>query len=130
MREIKFRSWDGDTMEYDICVGRHSKDSSDCPNNTVVIIDDGDCWFPHDPSYIGIMQYTGMKDKNSREIYEGDMIKFDDFYIGDHREPGGTAEVKYVDDGYGLYISDDYVCCIWDAVKNYNAEIVGNIYEK
>ena len=83
-----------------------------------------------DSPNFNVVEFTGLQDCKGKDIFEGAIIRFDPFYSGDHREPGGTAEVKYVDDGYGLYISnDDYVCCVWDAVKNFNAEVVGNIYE-
>lgn len=72
MREIKFRAWDGERMEYDIAVGRHTKDT--CQWNTVVVLDDGAVWVPEEQSEFQVMQFTGLHDRNGREIYEGDIV--------------------------------------------------------
>ena len=65
MREIKFRVWDGQSMEqirplwfeelgcyHDDCFSKSAKEIN-CT----------------------LMQYTGLKDKNGKEIYEGDIIQ-------------------------------------------------------
>jgi uncharacterized phage protein (TIGR01671 family) len=61
MREIKFRTWDGKLMNYDPC---------DCPGDLeVTVINDvfkEDIW----------MQYTGLKDKNGKKIYESDIVQY------------------------------------------------------
>lgn len=61
MREIKFRAWDCHEMLYDIF-----------PTGK-----DRDCYsFINDMYYKceNIMQYTGLKDKNGKMIFEGDII--------------------------------------------------------
>jgi len=67
MSVIKFRTWNGKTLEYDPCVyGSHEL---------------GECWINKSIEYeqqngIVFEQFIGLKDKNDREIYAGDEIYF------------------------------------------------------
>jgi uncharacterized phage protein (TIGR01671 family) len=66
MREIKFRVWD------------KTKNRWDQPSLLEVFSDDGILGHLYDSKkeYTVIQQYTGLKDKNDKDIYEGDYIKY------------------------------------------------------
>jgi uncharacterized phage protein (TIGR01671 family) len=68
VREIKFRAWDGRTMfNVDVlAISPCGWDCSDYGKRGVSL-----AYQPH----IKVMQYTGLEDRNGKEIYEGDIVR-------------------------------------------------------
>lgn len=69
---------------------------------------------------INLLQFTGLKDKHGKEIYEGDIIEFE------YHNGGGFSRVKEPVTFYNGQFS------VWqESINNYNenCEIIGNIFE-
>nr|DAL86137.1 MAG TPA: YopX protein [Caudoviricetes sp.] len=118
MREIKFRAWDKHYKRFrDIVL---SSPISALNNNEI-------------DERFELTQYTGLKDKNRKEIYEGDILK---------TYEGNLMRVIWNNNGFKLmfkfkrtYQGEEYFETRKDISlkgsddKRFGCEVVGNIYE-
>lgn len=118
MREIKFRAWDSENNCKKLSVG------------IMELFDDMLAFrfehFEQDPENIVFEQFTGLHDKNGREIYEGDVVRIAR-YGGELQTHGEISEEKgafCVRNGYAVAETD-----ILGQFKPEIIEVIGNIHE-
>ena len=119
MREIKFRVWDNTVKKY--IDGRYVSISGLGLLHVAKCIIKNCFRPPHtrkNPWFI-VEQYIGLKDKNGREIYEGDVL------IDDTGEPIEYWVVKFSDGGF----VGECAGVAEPLFELTNLEIAGNIHE-
>jgi uncharacterized phage protein (TIGR01671 family) len=112
MRDLKFRAWDIELnkMWFDVRVGGFDV--------TVPTVYSHGRWV-HLPDSENLMQYTGAKDINGVEVYEGDIIRYTEYNSSDADIPNQISTVVF-DTGSFLPVSEGYCQHI---------EVIGNTYE-
>ena len=117
MREIKFRGHTGATWVYGNLIQFKDSFGKDHAQIEETVWDDFGCWNV-DPESVG--QFTGLKDRNGREIFEGDIIPYE---WGDGST---TNEMVCFEDGC-FWLRDQAFIDIPKTLQK--SEIIGNTFE-
>lgn len=129
MREIKFRAW--------VILENKMYMNVQRAYDTLGKIDPEDIWRSFDDvvkesesGKIVLMQYTGLKDKNGKEIYEGDLVNNHDNEIrvveysnGAYWLVGRSKDGQVIVDMFEPFILSGEV------ISAESMEVIGNIYE-
>ena len=114
-REIKFRAWDNTQMIFRNLHDRNWYTDSN-----------GGKWVevahPDDNHYKKIMQFTGLKDKNGVEIYEGDIVECYHKHGGIQYNIKQKSKVEFYN--YAWRLDRIFLLTEIDSI-----EVIGNIYE-
>jgi uncharacterized phage protein (TIGR01671 family) len=116
MRLPKFRVWteEGEAMYYDVYPFK---------DDTLLLSYDEIAFDEVPVSDFILMQSTGLKDKNGKEIFEGDIIKFSI----DNGFCYGVDEIGSVSYRLGAFHVD--VFPLIDLIGDGEVEVIGNVYE-
>ena len=130
MRDIKFRAWDRGACEWvnDVLItaGKYN----------FIYQNYNKCEFCGEDRDIVLVQYTDLKDKNGKEIYEGDIVRH---YVGDKFI--GLGQIVFGNhnvgaDSWGIPLNCQGFFIQWSGQDSHTAlddgkdnQVIGNIYE-
>lgn len=130
-REIRFRAWDKDSgqMLYDVQdvydspymppKDENGKDVDKCVGQSF-----GDIL--SNPGMV-VMQYTGLKDRHGKKIWEGDLIELDGY--GKGKVMFSEGMFQYVPLKGSWVIEPGVTCKSFYPVTSCPVEVIGNVWE-
>lgn len=138
-REIKFRGKSEDEWVYGMLLKVNEGDAEHGePYNYLIQTDEKEygeyekCFITDDHT---IGQFTGLHDKNGKDIYEGDIVLYEDWEMayesGENDSFINKGIIEYIESNCCFNVTERQTIDIADVLyeDNETLEVIGNIYE-